>query len=341
MLTEVKLPSSQANGSLNVIEIPFYEAGNGQTQCPTSRVSSTKLTAIDHPIEVSTVHALPLCSNAVQSLLPISMPPKSPVSRCVPGEAQFLPSFEESAAFLGRRIPRKRPASSVFDQAAERLSKNRPRGGESVAALASKFEGANILMPHKKSKSTKTTAASMTEEPGRAITCHKLTSVGTLDDSIETNITHCRARRFSTDVRTGSHKGDLFAPIKRSPLPRASSLSQVDSASSTVERNKSVISRVVIAGMRLYGLQQNPRSQNARTRNEALLSSPPGNLIDGPEDRTKDECKLVYHQAYGATICAFRNHMDKETLHRQGIASIQDTIDHLLAILCTDPLTTN
>ena len=310
-------------------------------QSPTPRVSSTELSAIDQPIEVSTLHALPLCSNAVQSLLPISILPVSPVSRCAPGEAQFLPSFHESAAFWRESIPRKRPASSVFDQAAERLNKSRRRGGESVTAFASKFESANILMPHKKPKSTETTAASMTEEPSRAVTCHKLTSVGRLNNSIVASVKHSRARSLSTDLRSESHKGDSFALVKRSSLSRVNSLSQIDSASSTVEQNKSVISRIVMAGMRLYGLQQNPRSQNARKGNEALLSSPPGNLIEGSGDRAKDECKLVYHQAYRATVCAFRNHMDKETLHRQGIASIQDTVDRLLAILCRDPLAMN
>jgi hypothetical protein len=196
-------------------------------------------------------------------------------------------------------------------------------------------------MPHKKPKSTETTAASMTEEPGRAVTCHKLTGVGRLDNSIVANVTHSRARSLSIDALTEGHKGNLSEPAKPSSLSRVSSLSQVDSASSIVERNKSAISRVVMAGMRLYGLQQNPRSQNARRGNEALPSSPPGNLIEGSEDRARDECKLIYHQAYRATVCAFRNHMDKETIHRQGIASIQDTVDRLLAIFCTDPLTIN
>jgi hypothetical protein len=34
VLAQVKLPSRE-NGSLNVTEVLFYEAGDGQTQCPT------------------------------------------------------------------------------------------------------------------------------------------------------------------------------------------------------------------------------------------------------------------------------------------------------------------
>jgi hypothetical protein len=128
-----------------------------------------------------------------------------------------------------------------------------------------------------------------------------------------------------------SRKGLLENPIKRSSLSRVTSLS-TPAAEPTIEsRNKEAISRLVMAGMRLYGLQQKKRPKSTRDGAGETEAS------REEEERKDEEYKLVYHQIYRATVVAFRRHIQTEPLHQQP-DSLHETVDKLLVLFCTDPL---
>jgi len=106
----------------------------------------------------------------------------------------------------------------------------------------------------------------------------------------------------------------------------------------TVEsKNKDAISRVVMAGMRLYGYQQRKKTNRSRRRS-ASPSIRDAEAEQESEEAAKDEeYKLVYHQTHRGAVFAFRSSIASTSLHTQP-NKIRDTVDRLLAIFCTDPL---
>lgn len=96
-----------------------------------------------------------------------------------------------------------------------------------------------------------------------------------------------------------------------------------------------------MAGVRLYGYQQTTKSAVSLNGPESQAASPMEPHSDEIRDeKSRDEYKLIYHQVYRTTICTFRNHIQDDELYLHKVSSIQETVDKLLAIICTDPLNT-
>jgi hypothetical protein len=105
-------------------------------------------------------------------------------------------------------------------------------------------------------------------------------------------------------------------------------------------KNKETISRVVMAGLRLYGVQ--PRKRNKVSLNEPLLLDTGEIGVNfaqdaGSDHRMDEEYKSLYHLVYKGTVFAFRSHISTEPLHLHQ-ASLRDTVDRLLGTYCSDPL---
>jgi hypothetical protein len=138
----------------------------------------------------------------------------------------------------------------------------------------------------------------------------------------------------SNALQVDSREASLPAVTKRSGLSRLKSISALPdkTADNTIEdKNKELISRIVMAGMRLYGYSQ---SKSKRSRSESI-SHGPQELSD--TQQSDEEYKLLYHQVYKATFFALRRQVSNMTLLGHSDA-LRETVDKLLAVFCTDPL---
>jgi hypothetical protein len=105
--------------------------------------------------------------------------------------------------------------------------------------------------------------------------------------------------------------------------------------------NKNALSRLIMAGMRMYGLQQRKKptaSTGSRAASETPSTNAPTASTCQPQPgqpKDEDQYKLVYHQTLKAASFALRAHMSRTAI---GQDAMRDTVDRLLAIFCTDPL---
>lgn len=100
------------------------------------------------------------------------------------------------------------------------------------------------------------------------------------------------------------------------------------------QKNKDMLSRLVIAGMRLYGFSQ-PKSQRRSCANSPHPDSPM--LQDSSDAERHEAFKLLYHQVYRSTCFVLRAHVATTPL--QNFTDVlRETVDQFLSIYTTDPL---
>ncbi|RMZ17671.1 hypothetical protein D0860_00289 [Hortaea werneckii] len=314
ILASVQTSSNEPNLSPSKpSEILFYAAAQSDLvpRPPTPPSSSP---ATDSPITTDQglswtfrVHALPLSPE--QSLVKTDTPPHSPVPEHDSVPAIFLhdKAGEEAEVINLPPVRKRRTVNDTFDDAAERRQKARRTGGSSIAAAAAvrtDTAGSYASFSHRRSVSGSSNHA----VPAPTRPASRCSSV---------------ASSRPTTARAASE-----VP-KRSSLARMESVNVEDS---TETRNKDLISRVVMAGMRLHGLSQSKRKK-AKSSAIAAQSSE-----QEETDRRKDEeFKLVYHQVYKGTQFAFRQHIEQSTLQPHADA-LREVVDRLLILFCTNPL---
>jgi hypothetical protein len=309
-ITELLLVASKAHASL------------GQ-RLPTPPASSPFETGVDTSDDpILQVLALAISSDL---LIPANLPspPLSPaLDTCESIPAIFLPQNLGLASETVHEPPTKkrRTAESSLDAAATRRDAARRGGGGSVSvAVAAKPD-----FSHRRTSSNANTP----------IQTRPLSRSPSLVAS-----------------RPGSVRGAHPLETKPSTLNRVQSLSGLPvevapdtTAEATTEiKNKDAIARVVMAGMRLYGLSQS----KGKTRNKQQRSGSASPALAAEDTATPDEIKAerkrdeeyktVYHQVYKGVCFAFRAHMQTTLL--QGYAdALREAADKLLAMYCCDPL---
>ena len=107
--------------------------------------------------------------------------------------------------------------------------------------------------------------------------------------------------------------------------------SQISESSTIDQQNKLALTRIIMTGMRIYGLQQR---KSLKPRVEPEREERPSRESSRLEEE-EDEYKLIYHQTFKAASFAFRTHMPMEIIN-QGV--LRDVVDSLLVIFCNDPL---
>lgn len=116
-------------------------------------------------------------------------------------------------------------------------------------------------------------------------------------------------------------------PLSRSCAPSL----QPDEASGVSEsisdQNKSTLSKIVMAGMRLHGLS------SRKSANEEISRSAEPSVISNTN--TEDEYKAIYHQTVKTVVFALRRHWLQKVL---GQEIIRDLVDRSLELFCQDPL---
>lgn len=262
------------------------------------------------------IYALPLSSDLIRPNLVHN--PDFPGSATEP-EPTFLPCHNGATALSEvinvPPVRKRKSLNETLDEAAERRRKARRTGGEGVAAAAASNAHTETFpaLIHRRNIST-----------GHAVT---------LQARPLSRASSAASGHNNSAAREASAPG----PAKRLSLARTKSISEVPqpAAESVLEaKNKELISRSVMAGMRLYGYVQ--------SKSRRSLANSAG--ADSTAYRHQEECreqdeayKLLYHQVYKGTCFAFRSHVARSTLlgHSE---KLRETVDQLLAIFCHDPL---
>lgn len=293
------MDSPEANPAKpRVTEILFYGTIASPTNkgLPTPPSSSPDLLANPESLPELQVHAFPLSSDLLHQYTHSDIPPLSP-SLDTPGlpaevEPQFLPP--RYALTPATSSPKRK--RDIFDEAEITRKKARGRGGESVAAAAARAHDSQRLPGHRKSLSVDTKTASFSDI--RPPSAH-----GTLSRPPSRQLS--RSPSLSSDIRPLSRKGVPEAQTKRSNLSQVATVPLQPEEPTVEVRNKEALSRVVMAAMRMHGLQQRKKTKSRRN------SVAPGLEVTeelseeaAAEEAVKDEeYKMVYHQTYkGAAL---------------------------------------
>lgn len=302
ILTEARRENGDSP-SPNLTEILFYAAGSGPGSTDTLSPEELNLR----------INALPLSSDLLHKLPAVATPPLSPQLPAFKSElddvcAEFLPPLFDPPEVQEANTRKRQSVSSIFDEATERRKRARRHGGESISAAASKVNGPVLPLQHK--RSTSSMGLQELFDPQNHV--RDAPSRPTSSEGIKPGRKISRSPSLSIDPQALTRKGLLDGQQgKRSSLSRVTSVADPTEEPTTESRNKDIISRLVMAGMRMYGLQQRKKPSRPRKgsmASDVATSSYPSAAEDAtisPEDAAKDEeYKLVYHQAYRGTVFA-------------------------------------
>ena len=256
--------------------------------------------------------ALPICSNlpriAGQSagLLNADQRPQT----------TFI-NLEPPLAETGCKHGKRRALTTVFHEASQERKKLKGRGGEAVGRFVKEPETDKL-------RST----------PWNENTARTSSNIGGDGSAGRTSRpTSSRRSRSSTiipDVTGGSSALDKNLPIQGNsyqdvPKSQDTAILDINKNSEQVEQqNKALLSRTVMAGMRLHGLQQ-PRKSIQRT------ASLPAPIPAAPssDDTANEEYRQMYHHTYKAAAFALRHQMCTQILKGD---DLRETVDRLLGI---------
>jgi len=247
---------------------PFVDNGHGE-QLPEFRV-----------------HALPLSSHLLHES-------SNSVPADTDADAQFLPPLVDSHTTF--KSPKKQ--RDIFEEATIANKKARGRGGRAVSAAVACGNESQQLYNHRKS-SLSIDFKSAPYPDSRPPSAH-----GPLSRSNSRPLS--RSPSVTSDARPHSRKGLPESQNRRSNLSQVATVPIQPEEPTTELRNKDALVKVVMAAMRMHGLQQ--RKQN-RSRRASLAAggeeSQQLNEENAAEDAAKDEeYKLIYHQTYkGAAL---------------------------------------
>ncbi|KAI9745772.1 MAG: hypothetical protein M1835_002560, partial [Candelina submexicana] len=292
--------------------LPANKTADGIPTPPSSSAHSSSSAPSTKP-ELR-VHALPLSSDLLyhpslttnaNAATPLT-PSHTDTESLTEGEARFLPPLFPKPN-PPESQPRKRArVSTLFDDATERRKKARRKGGEGVAKAMAGVEGDSLgvgVVETRKRKHDKVIGGQDFENQQPPVVVEAENErAGSVPSVRDQNATRPASRRaaFSSAVAEEN-------------------LGPGNEAKTTEARNKDTLSRIIMAGMRIYGLQQRKKPINTApdTAGEA------------------DEYKLVYHQTFKGACFAFRTHITKTPLNQE---AMRDVVDRLLALYCNDPL---
>ena len=275
---------------------------------------------LNSPIPILKLYALPLSSDILErAQLFDGLISPAPNEN---SHAYFLPNnpAEKDAKAKRRKI------SSLFDDATRQRRKLKGKGGENVAHTM-----ANIDRPASQHGNPRP-SRNMEEIQAQSLDQNDVQRPGI---SRSSSLTSFQAVANSR-------------PVSRSSLPgtKRSSLHRVESAYSTcegsvasdidnvaTEQNKAALSRIILTGMRLHGLQQKKKLNKDIPKHGPPRRFPTLGATAVDEDG-EDDYKLVYHQTLKAATFAFRNNICIEVIDQEAMRGV---VDRLLDMFCTDP----
>ena len=278
------------------------------------------------------LYALPLNSRHNGMLQNFSKYKSTDDASWVNGEAQFLDSLTTNHVDPSAFSRKRRKLSAVFDEATHQRRKTKGRGGERISRAMAET---NSLQPQRYPVDMSTPEQGIADTEQRA-------------DDVQPNFPQRRSlSRASSimslpnleDSRPASRRG-TFVAGKRSSLNRVESVASGlgspilgDNTENGFEaQNKATLARIVMAGMRMYGLQQKKTKTQPSSLDMADLDYQQATVDD------HDEYKAIYHQTFKAASFTFRAHFVTSLVSQD---TVREIVDQLLSIFCSDPLTSS
>lgn len=280
-----------------VTEVLFY----GTIAPPTAGVLPTPPSSSpehdDAPLPELQVHALPLSSDLLYQQAATTDVPPSPALTATDAtnvDAQFIaPQLDAHRAPDSPK--RKR---DIFAEATIANKKARGKGGAGIAAAAARGTESQALSDHRRSISFDAKASPLPDN-------RPPSANGPLSRPASRQLS--RSPSVSSDARPLSRKGLQDGHNKRSNLSQVATVSLQPEEPTTESRNKEALSRVVMAAMRMHGLQQRKKNRSRRASvAPGVEDSQETSAETAADEAVKDEeYKLMYHQTYKGAAFAF------------------------------------
>ena len=272
------------------------------------------------------LYALPLISRHYGMLQEISKQKATDEEPLANTEAQFLDSLSTNHVdphYLSRK---RRKLSAVFDEATHQRRKTKGRGGERISRAMAE-----------------TNSQQQSQRPLDSCTQQAVTEPGQRADDVQpmnplrrslSRASSATSLPNAEEPRPTSRRG-AFVANRKSSLNRVESVASSlgspllgDNSDNTFEtQNKSTLARIVMAGMRMYGLQQKkPKPQPSSIETADLATD------------DHDDYKAIYHQTFKAASFTFRAHFVSGLVSQD---AVREVVDRLLSIFCRDPLSSS
>ena len=336
MLLSVRYGEIVPRGENSLTDLVLYAAvKRNVTEQPTSLGSSSSAppnesypTSLhgDH-LDVK-VYALPLCSTILEyvdkaaGLVGLAQE-NLPTSR----GAYFLPENLD-LSHLRHEAHQKRPSlSSIFEDAKQKRRKLKGSGGERISKAMAEIDRATIRhgLPSSLDQEDSGTPPMLQTRKVPKQSLSRSSSMPSIANP-ELSRPVSRSGALANGKRSSLHRVESAISPRNSPI-----LSDVED--DYAQRNKAALTKVVMAGMRLHGLQQKKRLGKSSAMedrpNTAITTS------DITPFEAEDEFKLVYHQTFKAAMFAFRRQFNVQAISQD---IMRDIVDRILSLFCSDPL---
>lgn len=328
ILLKVKTLNEEERG-ISVTEMLLYAADvMPDTALPTPLASSFPAPpdadvadAMDQGEKMVKVYALPLCSNNIDCVkLSIESYPQIPIDFQNAGQAYFLPNTHGTAQVPQPAHQKRQSISTLFDDATKKRKKLKGRGGESISQAMAGIDRppSQHGLPEKQQAPQPQQHDPRTKSLPRV---SSMTSVPGLDYSRPAS----RSGSLAHGKRLSLHRVESVVSPRESPGP-------LDSDGSHAQQNKDALTKVIMAAMRLHGLQQKKKpASKTLPQSQATLRTE----TNAAATEAEDEYKLVYHQTFKSATFTFRKHLNAKVIPQE---AMRDIVDQLLMMFCTDPL---
>lgn len=352
--------------AIEITEILLYAATSQEFNAPPTPPTSSPIEHGNHGSKTSLnvrIHALPLSSKIFNTLAQTaSIPHINPASD--DQEFYYLPSPPPVPLRQHDAIPAtKRPhIESLFDEATQIRRLHKKQGGEGIAKAMAAMD-ARMSMPALSSTTTALPEPSINPnlkaQPKPRTPLSRASTTGCINPS-PTPPPPAPPQMNPPSSRPPSTHLPPDPKRRRSLLTRAPSLpspsmdterpaSDTSASTNAIEhQNKTTLSRIIMAEMRVYGLQPQDRrrksiggvsdTQFLASASTAEKGSSCG--IDGEGGQgsvggnAEDEYKAIYHQTFKSSTFVFRNTWKTSPIKEE---TLRDTVNIFLRQFCNLP----
>ena len=268
------------------------------------------------------VYAIPLSSHLVNEAVSAAGLPTPPTEDPAnPTSAFFLPYINHISPTRQKSQNKRQSLSTMFEDATQKRRKLKKFGGERVAQTMAQLD-------RPLAQNTPVIEGFGDQEGGPistkgAMNCKSLSRASSLGSYPAAD----HARPVSRSGTLANNKRSSLHRVESAISPRDSSTVS-GSNDSCSDQNKAALTKVVMAGMRLYGLQPRKKKQEYTVRADSL-----DNNLN--ETEAEDEYKLVYHHTFKAALFAFRRHLSNQLIAQE---AMREVVDQFLHAFCTDPM---
>ncbi|KAL8867882.1 MAG: hypothetical protein Q9174_005372 [Haloplaca sp. 1 TL-2023] len=329
ILVGVKDQSNEttANG-LEITEVLIYAAHASPQSAPDSLPTPPESSSPGHEVarapkgDVGSsirLYALPLSSKIFGAL---EHPSIDPSTAPLPSADHFhylsLPyePFEQRPASGNTR---KRPKiETIFQDAAQARRQHKKQGGQGISKAMAGLD----QMPKDTTSVTNEGSSAKRAPLSRAATTGSFAPLPLAKQATARPQSSRRMTQTSSRPQSSLRRVDsILSPSideSHSPIPE-------DTSTEIEQQNKASLSRIIMTGMRMYGLQQQ------RKKSMSGASAWDTQSLASTSTSGQDEYKAVYHQTFKAVAFAFRRCW-KDSVVRQ--EKMRDTVDVFLEKFC-------